>query len=122
MEKQNMTQTLKSIYAFFAGIVTVIVTFFLIKNKTTKKKIDKSDKKIADNKSAADNAQGRIDQIEDQKQDVKTDIETREDVIETLKDKAEEVKPEEVSDIAEAKENIVKKTKRRGRKPKAKKS
>lgn len=117
-----MTQTLKSIYAFFAGIVTVIVTFFLIKNKTTKKKIDKSDKQISDNKSTADKAQGHIDQIEDQKQDVKTDIEKHEDVIETLKDKAEEVKPEEVSDVAEAKENIVKKTKRRGRKPKAKKS
>lgn len=117
-----MTQTLKSIYAFFAGIVTVIITFFLIKNTTTKKKTDKTDKQISDNKSTADKAQGHIDQIEDQKQDVKTDIEKREDVIDTLKDKAEEVKPEVISDITEAKDNIIKKTNRRGRKPKNKKS
>ena len=122
MEKHNMTQTFKSVYAFFVGIITVIVTFFLIKNKTTKKKIDKSDQKIADNKSTADNAQGQINQINNQKQDVKTDIKTQENVIETLKDKAKEVKPEVISDVNEAKENIIKKTKRRGRKPKAKKS
>lgn len=121
MEKQPMTQTLKSIYAFFAGIVTVIITFFIIKNKTTNKKIDKSNKQISDNTSTVDTAQGHIDQIKDQKQDVKTDINTHEAVIETLKDKAEELKPKVILDVAPAKDNIIKKSKRGGRKPKAKK-
>lgn len=117
-----MTTTLKIIYGFIAGIITVIITFLIINNKKKKTSTDKSDKQISDNKQVIDNAQGHIEEIEDQKQDVKHDIETRENVIEDLKDKADNVQPVVIDNVAEAKENIIKKTNRRGRKPKAKKS
>ena len=113
---------LKSIYAFFAGIATIIITFLLFKNKKTKTVISKTDNQISDNKQVVDNAQGHIEEIEDQKQDVKDDIKVREDVVEELKDQAKKIQPDVVTDVTEAKENIIKKSKRRGRKPNAKKS
>lgn len=112
-----MKKTLKTIYAAIAGIVTIIITFFLIKNKTSNKKIDKTDKQIADNKSTADNAQGHIEAIEEQKEEVKNSIETREQVIEDLKDAKENIQPKTPANVKDAKENIINKTKRRGRKP-----
>jgi peptidoglycan hydrolase CwlO-like protein len=115
-----MKKTLKTIYAAIAGIVTVIITFFLIKNKTSNKKIDKTDKQIADNKSTADNAQGHIEAIEEQKEEVTDSIKNREQVIEDLKQDKETIQPETTTDIKEAKENIINKTKRRGRKPRKK--
>lgn len=115
-----MTTTLKTIYAFFAGIVTVIITFLFINNKKKKSNVAKTDKKIADNNAVINNAQGHIESIEDQKNDVTDSIENREQVIEDLKQDKETIQPETTTDVKEAKENIINKTKRRGRKPRKK--
>lgn len=118
MEKQNMKTTIKTIYAFIAGIVTVIITFLLINNKKKNSKVDKIDKQIDDNNVIVNNAQGHIEAIEKQKEEVKNSIETREQVIEDLKEEKQNIQPETPITVKEAKDNIINKTKRRGRKSK----
>lgn len=117
MEKHKMKKTLKIIYAAIAGIVTIIITFLLISNKKKKSDVAKIDKQIDDNNAIVNNAQGHIEAIKEQKEDVKEAIETREHVIENLKEQKENIQPETPKTVADAKENIVNKTKRKGRKP-----
>lgn len=99
------------------GIGSIFGIFVWLSKLFNKKKIDKIDKQIDDNNAVVNNAQGHIDAIEEQKEDVKEVIENREQVIEDLKEQKENIQPETPSTVSEAKENIVNKTKRRGRKP-----
>lgn len=117
-----MKKIKKYIIWIFVGIATAFGLFTWISKIFSKKKTAKIDKQIDDNNKVIHNAQGHIDAIQDQKEDVKDSIDTREETIEDLKDQAEQVQPETPTTVSEAKENIINKTKRRGRKPKNKKS
>jgi hypothetical protein len=61
------------------------------------------------------NLQGKIDAVETQRDEVKDQIQAQEQVIAKLEDKKENIVVEERT-VSDAKENILKKTKR-GRKP-----
>jgi septal ring factor EnvC (AmiA/AmiB activator) len=115
-----MKKIKNNIIWIIASLLAVFGIYIFASKKINAKKADKIQDQIDDNKQDIDVTQGRIDAIEDQKQDVQDTINHREDVIEDLKQQAEEVAPEEKTDVAEAKENILNKTKRRGRKPKKK--
>ena len=117
MEKHKMKKTLKIIYAAIAGIVTIIITFLLISNKKKKSDVAKIDKQIDDNNAIVNNAQGHIEAIKEQKEDVKEAIETREHVIKNLKEQKENIQPETPKTVADVKKNILNKTKRKGHKP-----
>lgn len=99
------------------GIGSIFGIFIWLAKLSSKKKLDKIDKQIDDNNATINNAQGHIENIEEQKEDVKEVIETREQTIEELKEQKENIQPETPKTVADAKENIINKTKRRGRKP-----
>jgi len=99
--------------AIVAGIGAIFAIFVLVSTKRNKNKAEKIDVTIKQNDADINNAQGHIEEIQDQRADVVEDIKQTESEIEDLKQQATEIKPE-VRDVADAKENILAKT-RRGR-------
>ena len=110
-----MKKSIKAIYAFFAGIVSAIVVALLIFGK--KKQPVATPEPVVKNDAEINKTEGKIEVIEEQRDEIKTDIKTQEQVIEDLTIEKETVKPVAKTDVTEAKENIVKKSKR-GRKKK----
>jgi peptidoglycan hydrolase CwlO-like protein len=112
-----MNKTLKTFYAFIAGIVTTIIAVILCKDRKTKTTVAKTDVKIAQNNQQIKDVDTKIDDVVKQKEEVVEDIKSQEQVVEDIKEAKEhiEVKPSETVEVA--KENILKKT-NRGRKKK----
>lgn len=106
---------IKKFWAAIVGAVLLLVTLGGITKRVSDNKKSKIDKKIDDNKNDVSNLQGKIDAIETQRDEVKDQIQAQEQVIAKLEDKKENIVVEERT-VSDAKENILKKTKR-GRKP-----
>ena len=110
---------MKTIKKYWAIIIGAVLALFGIavaaKKKHDDNQIAKTDKKIDDNKNYVSNLQGKIDAVETQRDEVKDQIQAQEQVIAKLEDKKENIVVEERT-VSDAKENILKKTKR-GRKP-----
>jgi uncharacterized coiled-coil DUF342 family protein len=115
MEKKM--KTIKKYWAIIIGAIIalggIIMSIILV---TKTKKLDKLDKQIDDNKQKVDNLQGKVEVVEEQRQEVKDEIKQQEQIISDLKQQKETVTVEEPKTVKEAKENILNKT-RRGRKP-----
>ena len=79
--------------------------------------LNKTNKDIETNDKKINYAETKIEEVVEKKSKVVSDIVSKEKKIEELKQDLEEVSPEEITDVAEAKENIIKKTRRRGRRP-----
>jgi coenzyme F420-reducing hydrogenase alpha subunit len=108
-------KTIKKFWAAIVGAVLLLVTLGGIIKRVSDNKKSKIDKKIDDNKNYVSNLQGKIDAVETQRDEVKDQIQAQEQVIAKLEDKKENIVVEERT-VSDAKENILKKTKR-GRKP-----
>jgi uncharacterized coiled-coil DUF342 family protein len=115
MEKKM--KTIKKYWAIIIGAIIALGGIIMsIISVTKTKKLDKLDKQIDDNKQKVDNLQGKVEVVEEQRQEVKDEIKHQEQVISDLKQQKETVTIEEPTTVKEAKENILNKT-RRGRKP-----
>lgn len=97
----------------FGGIIVSIIT------SNNSKKLDKLDNQIDTNKQHIDNLRGKVEVVEEQREEVKEEIKQHEQEIVDLKEQKENIIVEEPKTVKEAKENILSKTKR-GRKPKKK--
>jgi outer membrane murein-binding lipoprotein Lpp len=122
MEKQNKMKTIKNLWLWIAsGVATILGILFLTK-KYNQQKANQAATKIDDNKQKIDNIDGKIDVIEDQRDSaIQTAKQTAEEV-EDLKEQRNDINPTaaDTKDISDVKQDILNKTKRRGRKPKAK--
>ena len=101
-----------------AGIAALFGIFILFNTKRNTNKAVKLDNKIKKNDAEINKLDGKVEQVQEQRAEVVEKIETVKTDIETLEQQKQEVNPE-VRDVADAKENILNKTKRRGRKPKS---
>lgn len=98
------------------GIIGIVIAII---KKQDNKKTDKIDQKIDNNNQQIDILTGKIEVVEDQREDVKQDIEEQVAAIEATKDAKETIQPATPKTVADAKENILNKTNRRGRKRKS---
>jgi hypothetical protein len=110
-----MKKTIKTIYAFLAGIVTVIISVFLF-NRNKKQVNDDLANKIVDNTKQHEEIEVKVKQVEKQREEVKNAIVTEEAVIKEIKVAKANIVVEEAKTVEEAKENIIKKTRRPKRK------
>jgi type II secretory pathway pseudopilin PulG len=109
-------KTIKKYWLAIIGIIAAIAgTIFMMNNNSTKKR-EELDEAISDNKQQVDELEGKIEVIEEQREEVKQEIVKQEVVIETLETAKENIVVAERT-VADAKENILAKTKR-NRRPK----
>lgn len=111
-------QTIKKYWAWIIAFIGTVIGILFLSKKYNQKQIDKTDKKIDNNNQQIDKLDGKIDAVEDQKQTAIQNATQLQDQIDDLKDKREDIKPDVVEDTAQLKQDIIAKTKRRGRKPK----
>ena len=109
-----MSKKLKTIYAFFAGIVSAIVVAILIFGK--KKQPIATPEPVIKNNADINKLEGKVEVIEELRDEIKTDIKTQEQVIKELSTKKETITLVAETNITTAKENIIKKSKRGGKK------
>ena len=96
-----------------AGIVAILGILAVTQSKRTNKKLEKTAKQIDDNNQQIDIIQGKTELIEEQRITVKQRITKKQAKIDELKTEKETIMIGPVA-IEDAKENIIKKT-RRGR-------
>jgi uncharacterized protein YoxC len=113
MEKKM--KTIKKYWIYIVSAIAAALALIFISKKQTEIKTDKIKQKIDDNDKQVDQLQGKIDVVEEQRNEIKTQISEHEQLIENLEERKETVTAD-VLEVAEAKENIINKTKR-GRKP-----
>jgi hypothetical protein len=110
-----MKKTIKTIYAFLAGIVTVIISVILF-NRNKKEVVIETPKKVVDNNKKIEDIDVKIKQVDVQREEVKTAIVEVEAEIAEIKTAKANIKVEEPKTTADARENIIKKTRRPNRK------
>ena len=108
------------IIAITAFISTALAIFGVyVWNAKIKKQSDlnKTNKDIEANDKKINYAETKIEKVVEEKSKVVCNIAAKEKKIDELKQEIKEVSPKEITDVVEAKENIIKKTRRRGRRP-----
>jgi len=111
-------KVIKKYWLWIVAAIGAVIGFLLISKKYNQHQVNKTDKKIDNNNQQIDKLDGKIDAVEDQKQTAIQNAEQIQDQINDLKDKREDIKPDVIEDTAQLKQDILSKTKRRGRKPK----
>jgi septal ring factor EnvC (AmiA/AmiB activator) len=110
---------MKIIKKYWALILGAILGIFGIvvaaMKKHDNKQADKIDQKIDDNNQQIDILTGKTEVIEDQRNAVKQTIDEQETAIEATKDAKETIQPETPKTVADAKENILAKSNKRGK-------
>ena len=122
MGNLNKMKTIKKYWLWIvSGIATILGILFLTK-KYNQQKANQAAVKIDDNKQKIDNIDGKIDVIEDQRDAAKQTAKQTAEEIEDLKEQRNDINPTaaDTKDISDVKQDILNKTNRRGRKPKAK--
>lgn len=116
----KLMKTIKKYWALILGAILGIfgIVIAIIK-KHNNKQADKIDQKIDDNNQHVDILAGKIEVVEEQRHDVKQDIEEHVAAIEATKDAKDTIQPETPETVADAKENILNNINRRGRKKKS---
>ena len=108
-------KTIKKYWAVIVGFLVMLLTLGMVTKKVSNHKETKLDEKIDENENEVSKLEGKVEVIETERVQVKEQIEKHEDLIEALEEKKENIVVEERT-VADAKDNIIKKTKR-GRKP-----
>ena len=102
---------IKKYWAVIVGMIIMIITLGTITKKVSDTKTKKFDDAIDDNENEVAKLQGKVEVIEEQRVEVKTEIVTEKKVIEDLKQQKETIKPAS-RPTAAAKQNILNKTAR----------
>lgn len=108
-------KTIKKYWTIIVGFVVMLLTLGLVTKLTSESKETKLDEKIDENENEVSKLEGKVEVIETERVQVKEQIEKHEELIEALEEKKENIIVEERT-VTDAKDNIIKKTKR-GRKP-----
>ena len=107
-------KTIKKYWVVIVGFLLMLLTLGVATKKLSNRKQTKLDEKIDENENEVSKLEGKIEVIETERVEVKEQIEKHEDVIEALEEKKENIVVEERT-VADAKDNILQKSKR-GRK------
>jgi septal ring factor EnvC (AmiA/AmiB activator) len=107
-------KTIKKYWTIIVGFVVMLLTLGLVTKLTSESKETRLDEKIDENENEVSKLEGKVEVIETERVQVKEQIEKHEELIEALEEKKENIIVEERT-VADAKDNIIKKTKR-GRK------
>jgi peptidoglycan hydrolase CwlO-like protein len=110
-------KTIKKYWLLLVAAITGLVATMFMKNRSNRK-LEKTDAEIKQNDAEINNLQGRITEIEIQRETSTVQVQQHQEKIDELKEQLTTIQPE-VLDVVDAKQNIVNKTKR-GRKPKNK--
>ncbi len=103
-------------------VAIVFIAAITVSKKLTSKFIEKTNKQIAENNEALIVAEVKSEVFEKQKEEVIESVaELKLEVNDQITDAVTQIQPEVADTVEEAKENIIKKTRRR-RKPAAKKN
>jgi TolA-binding protein len=98
------------------GIISIFAIIHILLKKLITKRVEKIDEQIDKNNSEISKLDGKIEQLETQKQDILEDITDTKQTIETL----QEIKEQPIEHVsrttAEARENILNKTSRKRKK------
>jgi len=108
-------KTIKKYWVVIVGFLVMLLTLGLVTKKVSESKKTKLDEKIDENENEVSKLEGKVEVIETERVQVKEQIEKHEELIEALEEKKENIVVEERT-VADAKDNIINKTKR-GRKP-----
>jgi hypothetical protein len=108
-------KTIKKYWVVIVGFLVMLLTLGLVTKKVSESKETKLDEKIDENENEVSKLEGKVEVIETERVQVKEQIVEHEDVIEALEEKKENIVVAERT-VADAKDNIINKTKR-GRKP-----
>ena len=111
-----ITKIKNYILAFVSGALAIF-GIYVWKTKVQKQSDLKTDKAIADNNKTANDAKQKTDDVVKQKTEVVKTVVAEEKKIEEIKDEIKTVSVDPVEDVSVAKENIIKKTRRKGRRP-----
>ena len=104
---------LKKCWKIIAGVAVVLLSIFAISSIRKRKTIEKFNKQIDDNEKATEKLQGKIEQVEEQKIEVKTKIVAKKKQIKKTEQlKTKKPAPKKKS-ITSAKKNIISKTKKK---------
>lgn len=106
---------IKKYWAVIVGLVAALVGLIWITKISSAKKQSDLNTKIKSNEKQVDVLAGKIEVIEDQRVEVKTEIKAEKEVIADLKQQKETVKPA-TRPTADAKQNILNKTTRNKKK------
>ena len=106
---------IKKYWAIIVGFVVALLGLIYITKKSSEKKQSDLGNKIKSNEKQVDGLAGKVEEIEEQRVEVKTEIVTEKKVIEDLKQQKETIKPA-TRPAAAAKQNILDKTTRNKKK------
>lgn len=109
-------KTIKKYWTIIIGTIIAFIAIIFTSDKINKKKVTKSNAKIDNNNQKIDQLQGKTEVVEEQRDEVKDQIQNTKQDIEDLQTAKDNIQIDELS-VTDAKQNILKKT-RRGRKPK----
>ena len=108
-----ITKILKKSWKILVGIAVILIGILTLSNIRKRKAINKIDKKIIENEKATEKLQGKIEQVEEQKIEVKTKIVAKKKQIKKTEQlKTKKPAPKKKS-ITSAKKNIISKTKKK---------
>jgi uncharacterized protein YoxC len=106
-----MKKFFKKYWALLVGVLlSIIATISIKKKKPTDTVIKQLDKQIDDNKQQVDIITGNIEVIEEQRNEIKSDIQQELEDLKTLHDIKENITVETPVSAKQAKQNILKKT------------
>ena len=104
------------VYGISAFLATLGIYIWSMKVKK-QSDLNKTDKSIENNNKTIEDTEKKIEDVNETKTEITKSIEVKEKKIEELKEEIKSVSVEPIEDVPTAKENIIKKTKRRGRRP-----
>lgn len=118
MENKTMITKIKNYAIAFVSAVLALFGIYVWTMKVKKQSdLNKTDKSIDDNNKKIQDAEIKIKEVVEQKTEIKTAVVIDEIKIKELKDEIEAVSVTPIEDVPTAKENIIKKTRRKGRRP-----
>lgn len=118
MENKTMITKIKNYTIAFVSAVLALFGIYVWTMKVKKQSdLNKTDKSIDDNNKKIQDAEIKIKEVVEQKTEIKTAVVIDEIKIKELKDEIEAVSVTPIEDVPTAKENIIKKTRRKGRRP-----
>lgn len=118
MENNKMITKIKNyVIAFISGILALFGIYVWTMKIKKQSDLNKTTKTIDDNNKKIQDADNKIEDVVKQKTEITKAIEVEEKKIEEIKDEIKAVSVEPIDDVPTAKENIIKKTRRKGRRP-----
>ena len=108
-----ITKILKKSWKILVGIAVILIGILTLSNIRKRKAINKIDKKIIENEKATEKLQGKIEQVEEQKIEVKKNVVAKKKQIQKTKQQIKEKPATRKKSTTAAKKNILSKTKKK---------